>query len=125
MSILTPKPNAKVPSRTSSTVRRGVYCVLLTGSRASIMTTLFPRSTCNKFESQNMNPSKDHGEPGKLKLTTIPISFLSFPFSSTVLSTTRFINWSNPRSVPTTVRLALSLTAKKVFGPRKSDCFSK
>lgn len=44
-------------------------------------------------------------------LTTIPISFFSLPLTSTVLSITRFINWSNPRSVPTIILLALSLTA--------------
>ena len=32
--------------------------------------------------------------------------------SSTVLSSTRFMNWSNPRSVPVTCRLALSATAE-------------
>lgn len=43
----------------------------------------------------------------------MPISVFSLPFTSTVLSTTRFMNWSNPLSVPTTIRLAFSLTVTK------------
>jgi len=43
------------------------------------------------------------------QLTTMPMSDLVL--SSTVLSSTRFMNWSNPRSVPVTCRLALSATA--------------
>ena len=43
----------------------------------------------------------------------MPISVFSLPFTSTVLSTTRFMNWSNPLSVPTTIRLAFSLTETK------------
>jgi hypothetical protein len=35
-----------------------------------------------------------------------------FVLSSTVLSSTRFMNWSKPRSVPVTCRLALSATAE-------------
>ena len=42
-------------------------------------------------------------------LTTMPRSALSF--SSTVLSSTMFMNWSKPRSTPVTWRLAFSLTA--------------
>lgn len=49
----------------------------------------------------------------KKKPTTIPISFFSLLLRSTVLSITKFINWSNPLSVPTTARLAFSLTAIK------------
>lgn len=41
-------------------------------------------------------------------LTTMPMSCLSF--MSTVLSSTQFMNWSNPRSVPVTCRLAFSVT---------------
>jgi hypothetical protein len=44
-----------------------------------------------------------------LPLTTIPMSALSF--SSTVASSTRFMNWSKPRSTPVTCRFAFSLTA--------------
>lgn len=43
-------------------------------------------------------------------LTTMPMSVFSLPLTSTVLSTTRFMNWSKPRSVPTTIRLAFNLT---------------
>lgn len=39
----------------------------------------------------------------------MPKSALSF--SSTVLSSTMFMNWSKPRSTPVTCRLAFSLTA--------------
>lgn len=46
---------------------------------------------------------------GDQRLTTMPRS--AFSFSSTVLSSTRFINWSKPRSTPVTWRLAFSLTA--------------
>ncbi|MFS7964819.1 hypothetical protein Hanom_Chr08g00754841 [Helianthus anomalus] len=46
----------------------------------------------------------------------MPISFFSSPLTSTVLSMTRFMNWSNPRRVPTTVRFAFSLTKIKDQG---------
>ena len=45
------------------------------------------------------------------RLTTMPMSDLVL--SSTVLSSTRFMNWSNPRSVPVTCRLAFSATASQ------------
>ena len=47
-------------------------------------------------------------------LTTMPMSDLVL--SSTVLSSTRFMNWSNPRSVPVTCRLAFSATACTACG---------
>jgi len=46
------------------------------------------------------------------QLTTMPRS--AFSFSSTVLSSTRFMNWSKPRSTPVTWRFAFSLTAAGV-----------
>lgn len=44
-------------------------------------------------------------------LTTMPISVVSLPLTSNVLSSTRFMNWSNPRKTPTTFRFAFSFTA--------------
>lgn len=95
------------------------HWALLTGSSASTVTTLLPLMTYgNKAKidftqfaniEEKLNKNCKHV---KEKLTTMPISFFSSPLTSTVLSITRFINWSNPRSVPTTVRLAFSLTAK-------------
>lgn len=43
------------------------------------------------------------------RMTIMPMSTLSF--SSTALSSTRFMNWSKPRSVPVTCLLALRCTA--------------
>jgi hypothetical protein len=44
--------------------------------------------------------------------THIPIWFLSVALTtSTVSSSTRFINWSNPRSTPVTLREPFSLIA--------------
>lgn len=62
-----------------------------------------------------MTQGKGKGErkDAEKELTTMPISFLSLPFISTVLSNTRFMNWSKPRKTPTTTRLALSLTAPR------------
>ena len=42
--------------------------------------------------------------------------------SSTVLSSTRFMNWSKPRRVPVTCRLALSATARRASRSRMSQC---
>ncbi len=44
-------------------------------------------------------------------LTTMPISVVSFPLTSNVLSSTKFMNWSKPRRTPTTFRLAFNFTA--------------
>lgn len=57
-----------------------------TASRASMVEMLFPR------------------------MTTMPMSTLRF--SSTAASSTRFMNWSKPRSVPVTCRLAFRWTAR-------------
>jgi hypothetical protein len=44
-------------------------------------------------------------------LTTMPISVVSFPLTSNVLSSTKFMNWSKPRRTPITFRLAFNFTA--------------
>ena len=106
--------------------RMMIHWDLATGSSASIMTTLFPLITCRWLlvvsiwcyillpMHSEVHVQKFQTTISKRKPTTIPISVLSFPLTSTVLSTTRFMNWSNPRSVPITTRFAFSLTGEMV-----------
>ena len=68
-------------------------------------------SSCALASSQRQN------SPWRKVLTTMPISFLSAPLISTVLSSTRFMNWSNPRSTPITFLPAFSLTANPNDSP--------
>lgn len=68
--------------------------------------------------SRSRSRSKEKKNKTLLKLTTIPMS--CFILSSTAPSSTMFMNWSKPRSVPVTARLALRATAVSFF---LEECF--
>lgn len=60
--------------------------------------------------TQDAAPQHQQGtQAGSAAPTTMPMSVLVF--MSTVWSSTTFMNWSKPRSVPVTCRLALRMTA--------------
>lgn len=94
------------------------------GSRAVIVTIELPRMTYWSFGEEEEEEEREfvfvkavrrgRGRKGKellfSQLTTIPMS--CFILSSTAPSSTMFMNWSKPRSVPVTARLALRATVE-------------
>lgn len=69
------------------------------------------RRACTRCDRVVYSADKARAAP---LLTTMPMSTLSL--SSTVASSTRFMNWSNPRRVPVTCLFALSRTTHRQRG---------
>lgn len=65
------------------------------------------RASLGSFAMTNARPYSSYTQ----RRTTMPMSALVL--ESTVVSSTRFMNWSKPRSTPTTARLPFRWTAEK------------